>query len=241
MAAIDYISTLQQETTSFDFSEATSGAKAAVLSAYIQEHARKTGTTICGCVCRDGVVLAADTRATAGHTVFDKNCEKVEQIAPNIACAGAGTAADLQHTKRAMRFDLRLHSTTLKQLPRVETAIRRLQNMLFKYQGYVSCALIVGGVNSDGKATLAFISPEGYQFSHPFIAMGSGGYFATSILEAGYRPDLTVDEGKELCADAIEAGIRNDMGSGSNVDVMVLKSSAPTNWVRTRAYRTPIH
>lgn len=57
----------------------------------------KTGTTICGCVFKDGVVLAADTRATAGSTVADKNCAKLHNMAPNIFCAGAGTAADCDH------------------------------------------------------------------------------------------------------------------------------------------------
>ncbi len=39
--------------------------------------AKLTGTTICGCVFKDGVVLGADTRATSGSEVMDKNCEKV--------------------------------------------------------------------------------------------------------------------------------------------------------------------
>ena len=37
----------------------------------------KTGTTIVGVVYKDGVVLGADTRATGGSEVVDKNCEKV--------------------------------------------------------------------------------------------------------------------------------------------------------------------
>ena len=37
----------------------------------------KTGTTIVGIVYKDGVVLGADTRATGGAEVVDKNCEKV--------------------------------------------------------------------------------------------------------------------------------------------------------------------
>ena len=37
----------------------------------------KTGTTIVGVVYKDGVVLGADTRATGGAEVVDKNCEKV--------------------------------------------------------------------------------------------------------------------------------------------------------------------
>lgn len=39
--------------------------------------ATSTGTTIVGCLFKDGVVLGADTRATGGDIVMDKNCEKV--------------------------------------------------------------------------------------------------------------------------------------------------------------------
>lgn len=39
--------------------------------------ATSTGTTIVGCIFKDGVVLGADTRATEGPIVADKNCEKV--------------------------------------------------------------------------------------------------------------------------------------------------------------------
>lgn len=73
--------------------------------------ARKTGTTIAGvvfkvsgrvrrgggagaggrgaglrprCVSQDGVVLGADTRATEGMVVADKNCSKIHYISSNI-------------------------------------------------------------------------------------------------------------------------------------------------------------
>ena len=39
--------------------------------------ATSTGTTIVGCIFKDGIVLGADTRATEGYIVADKNCEKV--------------------------------------------------------------------------------------------------------------------------------------------------------------------
>jgi len=45
---------------------------------------------------QDGVVLGADTRATEGPIVADKNCEKIHYMAPNIYCCGAGTAADTE-------------------------------------------------------------------------------------------------------------------------------------------------
>lgn len=39
--------------------------------------ATSTGTTIVGCLFKDGIILGADTRATEGDIVADKNCEKV--------------------------------------------------------------------------------------------------------------------------------------------------------------------
>lgn len=39
-------------------------------------------------------MLGADTRATGGKTVCDRNCDKIHILASNIACCGAGTSAD---------------------------------------------------------------------------------------------------------------------------------------------------
>lgn len=49
-----------------------------------QPKATSTGTTICGIIYKDGVILGADTRATMGPIVSDKNCAKIHYIAPNI-------------------------------------------------------------------------------------------------------------------------------------------------------------
>lgn len=44
----------------------------------------KTGTTIVGIIYKDGVILGADTRATEGPIVSDKNCAKIHYLADNI-------------------------------------------------------------------------------------------------------------------------------------------------------------
>ncbi len=57
---------------------------------YLSEHGfkppktTKTGTTICGVIFKDGVVLGADTRATGGDIVADKECVKIHKLAPNM-------------------------------------------------------------------------------------------------------------------------------------------------------------
>ncbi len=68
---------------------------------------KKTGTTIVGVVCKDGVILATDTRATAGSIVMEKLTQKLHYMAPNIWSAGAGTAADCDKVTGKHKSDFR--------------------------------------------------------------------------------------------------------------------------------------
>ncbi len=93
---------------------------------------QKTGTTICGIIFKDGVILGADTRATSGSIVADKNCEKIHYVAKNMYCCGAGTAADTEYVTRMISSQIELHRlNTGKQVP-VVVANRLLKQYLFK-------------------------------------------------------------------------------------------------------------
>lgn len=181
----------------------------------------KTGTTIVGLVFKDGIILGADTRATEGPLVCDKNCEKIHYIADNIWCCGAGTAADTEMVTRMISSDLELMRLNTGTQPRVKAALTRLKRHLFQYQGHVSAALVLGGVDTTG-AHLYTVYPHGSTDQLPFVTMGSGSLAAMSVFESGYRDGLNEEEGIKLVERAICAGIFNDLGSGSNVDVAVI-------------------
>jgi len=183
--------------------------------------AMKTGTTIVGITFKDGIVLGADTRATEGPIVADKNCEKIHYIADNIFCCGAGTAADTENTTELISSQLALHKMSTGRKPRVITACQMLKQMLFKYRGNISAALVLGGVDVEGYH-LYTIYPHGSTDKLPFVTMGSGSLAAMSIFETGYRPNLEKAEAMALVAKAVSAGILNDLGSGSNVDITVI-------------------
>lgn len=195
----------------------------------------KTGTTIVGCVFAGGVVLGADTRATEGPIVCDKNCEKIHHIADNIWCCGAGTAADTEMVTQMVASDMELHRLNTGTQPRVIGALTRLKRHLFQYQGHVSAALVLGGVDCTG-AHLYTVYPHGSIDKLPFVTMGSGSLAAMSVFESGFKDDMTEEEAILLVQHAIEAGIFNDLGSGSNVDVAVLTRDG-TKVLRN--YRTP--
>ncbi|XP_078082633.1 proteasome subunit beta type-7 [Mustelus asterias] len=183
--------------------------------------ARKTGTTIAGIVFKDGVILGADTRATEGMIVADKNCSKIHYIAPNIYCCGAGTAADTEMTTQLISSNLELHALSTGRLARVATANRMLKQMLFRYQGYIGAALVLGGVDCTGPH-LYSIYPHGSTDTLPYVTMGSGSLAAMAVFEDRYKADMEEEEAKQLVRDAIAAGIFSDLGSGSNIDLCVI-------------------
>ncbi|KAJ1989087.1 proteasome core particle subunit beta 2 [Coemansia spiralis] len=183
--------------------------------------ATKTGTTIVGLIFKDGIILGADTRATSGPIVADKNCEKIHYLAPNMYCCGAGTAADTEFTTSMASSQLALHSLNTGREARVATAMTMLKQYLFRYQGHIGAYLVLGGYDVTGPH-LYTIHAHGSTDKLPFVTMGSGSLAAMSVFESRWRAGLSREEGIELVKDAIEAGIFNDLGSGSNVDVCVI-------------------
>jgi 20S proteasome subunit beta 2 len=207
---------------------------------------RKTGTTIVGLIYKDGVILGADTRATEGEIVCDKNCEKIHYLAPNISCCGAGTAADTENVTDLVSSQLALHRYATGRDSRVVTALTMLKSHLFGYQGKVSAALVLGGVDVTGPHLHA-VYPHGSTDTLPFATMGSGSLAAMSVFESRYKENLTREEAMEIVSAAICAGIFNDLGSGSNVDLCVITKEGkeylrnyqqpnPRSYTRSKGY-----
>ena len=171
---------------------------------------------------QDGVVLAADTRATGGSIVGDKNCEKIHNLAPNIYCSGAGTAADCDHVTEMIKRELELHRLNTHSENRVQMAAARLVNHVFRYGGHIGTYLIIGGVDCLGPQLIE-VSADGNSYAFPYLTLGSGSLAAMGIMETTYKDNMTEEEAKAMCVKAIEAGIYHDLGSGSNVDICVIK------------------
>lgn len=197
--------------------------------------ATSTGTTIVGCIFDGGVVIAADTRATSGPIVADKNCEKLHYIAPNIWCAGAGTAADTEFTTAIISSQLELHTLFVGRKARVVTVMTLLKQYLFRHQGQIGAYLVVAGVDPTGVG-LFTVHAHGSTDKLPYVTMGSGSMAAMSVFESEWKPNMSKDDAVNVAAQAIEAGIFNDLGSGSNVDLCVITNEQAT---LMRNFRTP--
>src|SRR3989344_5505280 len=95
------------------------------------EEMLKTGTTTVGIVCKDGVVLAADTRATAGYLIVDKRAEKVHIISDDFAVTIAGAVSDAQLIIKIMKAELKLKEVRTNKKPSAKEAANLLGGILY--------------------------------------------------------------------------------------------------------------
>lgn len=102
-----------------------------------------------------------------------------------------------------------------------------LKQYLFSYRGHIGAYLVVAGVDPTGVG-LFTIHAHGSTDKLPYVTMGSGSLAAMSVFETKWKQKLTRTEAVNLTSEAIQAGIFNDLGSGSNVDVCVITAEKTT-------------
>ena len=67
---------------------------------FLAEKNLKKGTTTVGLVCKDGVVMATEMRATMGNLIGHKTTQKLFKISDNMALTYAGIVLDDQILER---------------------------------------------------------------------------------------------------------------------------------------------
>lgn len=223
---------LQEQAVGFDFSNYIRNQNLLQTNGTAQKiKTKKTGTTIVGTVYAGGVVLGADTRATNDTEVAERNCEKIHYIAPNIYCCGAGTAADTENTTALISRQLEMLRMDTSRQSRLVTAVTMLKRMLFRYQGHVSAALVLGGCDLQGPHIYQ-IYPHGSTAKLPYTSMGSGSLAAMAVLESSWQENMSEEVAVQLVQRAIGAGIFNDLGSGSNCDICIIKTDGSVDYRR---------
>lgn len=182
----------------------------------------KKGTATVGLIFNGGVVLAADRRTSMGYTITNERSPKVMKIANNIGMTTAGGAGDLMSITRYLRTQAKLFEIERESPMTVRSAITLLSNVLNAnrmYPYYVY--LIIGGISK---------SPELYSFDAvggydqcKFASSGSGSELALSVLDLGYKDNLTELDAVNLAVRAIEAAKKRNMGvGGKGVTVAVI-------------------
>ncbi len=199
------------------------------MDAELKNSILKTGTTILGIVCKDGVVMAADRQVTAGNIVMAKGERKVFPVNDYLIVGGTGIAADIRRVPKFLAAELKLKDLRSKTRPSVKHAASLLANM--SYNGIRQPSMIpqqagflIGGFNEDGTVELYTIEPAGgVMLVEDYDAnFGSGMPYVLGLLERQYKKNMSIEDGVKLAVECIKSSTQRDIGSGYGIDVFTI-------------------
>jgi len=196
----------------------------------LQKNFLKSGTTIIGIVCKDGVVMGADRQSTAGNIVVGKSVQKAIQINDYSVISATGLVADIEMQKKIIAAELRLKQLKSKKRPSIKEAANLIGMLTYRNIRQMSMipsivGTLVAGVNEDGTTELYTIEPAGtaIRVEDYDANFGSGMPFVLGLLEREYYKDIDVKKGVELVVEAIKSSTQRDVGSGYGIDVFTIK------------------
>ena len=180
------------------------------------------GTTTVGIQAKDGVVLCADMRASAGYFIANNNTMKIQKIDDHAGLTLAGGVADAQNIVDILRYHANLHRIQKQEAIPIKSLTRLTSLVFHQNRGYPFVAdILLGGYDNTGPA-LFNIDMFGSVEKKSYVTTGSGSPVAYGTLEEEYRDDLTVEEAKVIALRAVKAAITRNIGTGDGINVAII-------------------
>ncbi len=182
------------------------------------------GTTTVAAVCKDGVILGTDTRATMGNYVASKNAKKVYKITDNLAMTIAGGVAVAQRIVETLKINARLFQLERGRPIPVASAARLVSNILFSNRSAgmpLPLQALIGGYANTGPHVFN-LDPFGSLLEEKMLSTGSGSTFAYGVLEDRYKEGSTVDEMLPVVVSAVDSAMKRDTASGDSFDIAIV-------------------
>jgi proteasome beta subunit len=178
-----------------------------------------SGTTTIGLVCKDGVVLATERRATMGSFIANKATVKLFRIDRTIGATLAGSLGDAQALIRFMQAEVALYHLRTGAPSRVETAATLTANLLNTNRYYPYLAwLIVGGVDPTGGHVFS-LDASGGCTEDRFVSVGSGSPFVYGVLEDAWKESPSLSDGIDLALRGLTSAMKRDSASGDGYSI----------------------
>ncbi|TAL51518.1 MAG: proteasome subunit beta [Nanoarchaeota archaeon] len=193
----------------------------------MEQNTLKTGTTTVGLKCKDGIVLAADRRATAGYLIANKKAEKVFGITDKIALTISGMVSDAQLLTKLIKAELKLKVMRTDREVTVKEAANLLAGLTYGNVRRPSMIpgiahFLMGGTDTDGYHLYDLFADGSVTDIDDFVASGSGSVIAYGVLETLYKDGLSVQEGVDLAIKSVNAAMQRDIASGQGIDVLTI-------------------
>jgi proteasome beta subunit len=179
------------------------------------------GTTTVGVLCDGGVVLASESRATMGSFIASSSAKKIYQIDDLVGLTTAGAVGDAQSLVRMVQVEARLYKMQRGESMTVKAVTSMLANILSSRRYYpFMVQLVMGGVDRYGPKIYSLDALGGQIEEREVVATGSGSPIAYGVLEAMYKPGISIEDGTVLAARAIHNAMKRDSASGDKIELV---------------------
>jgi len=180
------------------------------------------GTTTIGVICKDGVILASDTRVTMGYFVAHKKGKKVYRIDNHLAMTISGSVADAQRTVDILKANAQLYKLNTKRPIPINSAARLIANLLFSARlAPLIAQVLIGGIDDTGPHIFS-LDPFGSLTEEKCVATGSGSPIAYGVLEDKYKENMTIKDLLSVVVRAVDSAMKRDAASGDSFDVAII-------------------
>jgi len=188
------------------------------------------GTTTLAFRFKDGIIVATDSRATAGSWIASQTVKKVLEINDKMLGTMAGGAADCQYWLNYLGMECRLHELRHKRRITVAAASKILSNIVYSYKGMgLSMGTMIAGVTALEGPALYYVDSDGTRLFGNLFCVGSGQTFAYGVLDREYDYNLNTEEALALGARSILAATHRDAYSGGSINLYHVKEEG---WVK---------
>ncbi len=189
------------------------------------------GTTILTLLYDEGVLMAGDRLATAGHQVATRDIEKVFKIDDACLMAIAGAAGPAVEMVRMFQLELEHFEKLEGQEITFEGKANRLsfllrQNLPAAMSGMVVMPLFCGFDHDKGRGRIYKFDITGGRYQeHDYYSDGSGGKDARNSLKKSFRSGMSRDDALRAAIEALMDAADEDRATGG---VDLLRGIFPT-------------
>lgn len=179
------------------------------------------GTTTVGVLCDGGVVLASESRATMGNFIASSTAKKIYQVDDLVGLTTAGVVGDAQSLVRMVQVEARLFRMQRGEPLTVKAITSMLSNILSSRRYFpFMVQLVMGGVDRYGPKIYSLDALGGQIEERKVVSTGSGSPIAYGVLEALYKPGISIEDGTVLAAKAIHNAMKRDSASGDKIELV---------------------
>lgn len=186
------------------------------------EDKKLKGTTTIGLTCSDGIVFAADSRASWGSFIASKKAKKIHNINNLVGATIAGGVGDAEQLIRVIQAEANLFEMDNGEKMSANAIATLLANILQgnKIFPYL-VQLLVGGFDED-TPKLYTLDPVGGLIEEDVASSGSGSPMAYGVLEHLYSEGKSVKENIPVALKALRSAMERDSATGNQVSLVAI-------------------